>query len=228
MKEISVYAFSIENFSRPQKEVDDIMNLLLDSLEKISKELLKHEYHVRIRIVGNRSLIKESIMEKLCRIEDETNVAEYTQFLNVCFPYTARDDMAQSIKRTVGDFKDGKISRNGITEDVITSNLYIGEQTKPLDLLLRTSGHTRLSDFLLWESSANCTIIFLSTLWPEFGTFELLRTILKWSYDKDDILPKVVSTRDSVLKINHIDLQTLPKPPSFASVAPAFTKTGNR
>ncbi|KAG7660932.1 RER2 [[Candida] subhashii] len=178
----TVYAFSIENFKRSKYEVEWLMDLAKSKF----KQLLEHgqlaeKYGVRIKIIGNRHMLPQDVLEVLQEVEEMTKDHKRAT-LNVCFPYTSRDEMTHSIKQTVED------STNQpnilISQQYLNDNLYTKE-APPLDLLVRTSGTYRLSDFLLWQCvSPDCTIVFIDKLWPEFQPWDMAKMLINWSFNK--------------------------------------------
>lgn len=224
VQHVTVYAFSIENFNRSQEEIDTLFGLLRDRLKHISEYDNSYARYnkIRVRIVGNRSYIPEDILRDLELIEKRTDVENLYRTLNVCFPYTSRDEITIAIKKIALEVAESADPKE-ITAQTIESNMYLSSNyTAPLDLLIRTSGHKRLSDFMLWQCNSNCTIEFVSTLWPDFGFWSITRILIKWSYfrtmqimDEQNLKVKVVSTKANRTSI----LKSLPPAPPLASVS---------
>lgn len=129
--------------------MNTLFGLLRDKLKMISEneESYARFNNVRIRIIGNRSYIPDDILADLERVEQLTLERSNKKCLNVCFPYTARDEITYSIKSIVQKRFNGEIpSRDDINASMIEDNFYFGPDIPPLDILVRTSGHTRLSD----------------------------------------------------------------------------------
>lgn len=177
----TVYAFSIENFKRSLYEVAWLMELAKNKLLQIVENgQLCKKYGVKVRIIGNTLLLREDVREVLNRAEDITK-DNTRAILNVCFPYTSRDEMATLIKRTVEQSLE---SHEPIDEHTITNNLYTSE-CPPLELLIRTLGTYRLLDFLLWQCVLpDCAVVFVDKLWPEFSPWDLVKILLQWSFNK--------------------------------------------
>lgn len=221
VENVTIYAFSIENFSRPKEEVDCLFNLLKDRLEALSgsRERFVKKRRIRIRIIGNRSLIPENILPDIESIEESTNFPDATQVLNVCFPYTSRDEMAHSIRCIAEQRATNSISRDEITEQLVNDNLYFGKNGVPLDLLIRTSGHQRLSDFMLWQCNNRCQMWFADVLWPDFGFFELLKALMSYAYDvKVREIRESLEAEEKPLRRKNIALGSLPRPPAIVEV----------
>lgn len=220
----TIYAFSIENFNRSQLEIDTLFGLLRDKLQMMSKKdspLTKNK-QIKIRIVGNRDMIPADILADLEEIEKTTNKPTAEKVLNVCFPYTSRDDITHSIKRTAQKLANKEIdAKENINLRTLNSNMYMGEDTPPLDILIRTSGYNRLSDFMLWQCNSNCMIEFVSTLWPDFKFLSTVAVIMKWSYyetlrkEETKLSRKAENEKP---KLTSIDLKSLKTPPPLASV----------
>ncbi|KAL1494438.1 hypothetical protein ABEB36_010037 [Hypothenemus hampei] len=178
VKEVTVYAFSIENFKRTKEEVDHLLQLAREKFTKLFQEQDKlMEYGVCIRVIGNLTLLPEDLrqlMAKAMLITKDNNKA----ILNVAFPYTSRDEITNSIQTIIEAVREDKISPDDVTEDLISHCLYTNLSPNP-DLLIRTSGEVRLSDFLLWQTSRS-QIQFAEVLWPEFGIWHLLGCIFKY------------------------------------------------
>lgn len=223
VKEVSIYAFSIENFHRAQSEIDDLLVLLKEGIKNLSEESWIQKYNVHIRIVGNKSLIDPELREDLDEIEESSKDLKSAKFINVCFAYTARDEMTHSIREVVSKREAKSLSKKDINERVISENFYIGEESQPLDLLIRTSGHSRISDFLLWQCASNCKIIFLDTLWPYYTFWELYRTLLVWSFEQTLVYNRHLCWKFFQSPAN-LNVQQLPECPPFASVGQATQK----
>lgn len=210
-----MYAFSIENFNRSKEEVDTLMALLRDKLKYLS--LYDDSYarvnQVRVRIIGNRSMIPADILEDLQKVEEITNVELSKRTLNVCFPYTSRDDIVRSIQEVC----ENGTPKSDIDVPELYKNMYMGPDSPQLDLLIRTSGHTRLSDFMLWQCTHNCKIEFVSTLWPDFKFIALYSILLKWSYYQQKEIKSQRNARPPPPE-KVVDITALPPPPPFASV----------
>lgn len=216
IKEVTVYAFSIENFNRPVSEVDTIFNFLVNRVKFLSLGDVGNKAH--IRIVGNKSLIKEEILTQLNEIQDKTDQPDREYTINICVAYTSRDEMTHAIREAVRRRESMDITKNELTTSFLQDHMYLGRETRPIDLLIRTSGKRRLSDFLLWQSSLQCLINFLPTLWPEFEFFEFYRMMLDWSYNQYHS-QKRYSVTPANLYATSVDLSRLPPPPPLATVS---------
>jgi undecaprenyl diphosphate synthase len=172
IKFLTVYAFSSENWDRPADEVNYLMKLLDEYLEKETKILAEKD--VKILISGNLEKLANSTKSKISSIEAETkNNRALT--LNVAFSYGSRQEIIDAAKKIALAVSDGKISVDAISEKVFAENLYQPEIPDP-DLLIRTAGDYRISNFLLWQA-AYTEFYFTKTYWPDFSKKDLLLAI---------------------------------------------------
>lgn len=175
IREVTVYAFSIENFKRTKEEVDTLMSLAREKFRKLLEERDKlHERGICIRIIGNTALLPEDIQRFLAEAVLITR-NNTKAFLNVAFSYTSRDEMAHSIRTVAEGFAQGKLQQDDIDENLLSRCMYTKHGTNP-DLLVRTSGEVRLSDFLTWQSEST-VIYFTETLWPDFNIWQLFGAV---------------------------------------------------
>ena len=171
---LTVYAFSTENWKRPESEVRTIMELLrkylLESIEKMVRE------NIGLRIVGDQSRLPESLRELIART-DELSKQTNGLKVNVCLNYGGRDEITRALRGAVRDAAAGRIRPEDVTEDFVSSRLDTAGVPDP-DLLIRPGGEKRLSNYLLWQA-AYAEILFSDTLWPDFDEEELDRA-LEW------------------------------------------------
>lgn len=175
IKYITVYAFSTENWSRPQDEVDYLMNLLLGYLRDAENTLAGE--NVVIKAIGSRAELSEEIQEQIIKTEKftENNTGIV---MNIALNYGAREEITCAVKEIAEGVKNGTISPEDITEEDITERLYTKGQPAP-DLLIRTSGEIRLSNFMLWQL-AYSEMYFSDKLWPDFNTNDLEEAIIEF------------------------------------------------
>lgn len=269
VKVVTIYAFSIENFKRSRYEVDALMDMAKTKLVQLSEHgALLERYGAKVQILGDQSLMREDVRKEMQRAVEMSSGNEGA-VLNVCFPYTGREEITRSVRETVREwstpedaggkngrpgvgkrvFSETHIKRNirampvvreddeiveedgeeisdldedtasrqepvsshtshstspnilptkpqqqpekketarlpdpeTITADTLTKNTYTST-APPLDLLIRTSGVQRLSDFMLWQCHEDTEIVFLETLWPEFDLWHFLPVLLEWQW----------------------------------------------
>ncbi len=164
VRSLAVYAFSTENWGRPPDEVEGLMNLFADTIEREFPDL--HRQGVRVRFVGRRDRCPESLRALMDDMEERT--AGNTRLdLWVAFDYGSRDEIVGAVRALV----EAGTEPAAIDEDAVRAHLYAPEMPDP-DLVIRTSGEVRISNFLLWQS-AYAELEFVPTLWPDFGRDEL-------------------------------------------------------
>ncbi|KAM0753187.1 Di-trans-poly-cis-decaprenylcistransferase [Meredithblackwellia eburnea MCA 4105] len=174
---VTVYAFSIENFNRDPKEVEALMDMARVRLVEIcEKGALLDRHGVQIRILGRRDLLPPDVQESCAKAEALT-ANNSRGILNFCCPYTSQEEMATAVRRTV------ETSTTDITEEMISSNLYTSA-SPPLDILIRTSGVNRLSDFLLWQANEDTVLHFIPPNWPDIGVVDVLPPLLSYQGEK--------------------------------------------
>ncbi|NLI89197.1 MAG: isoprenyl transferase [Epulopiscium sp.] len=169
---MSVYAFSTENWNRPKKEVDGLMNLLRNYLKRNIKDAKKD--NIRVCVIGDRRGLPQDIQELIIRLEDTTKEKDGMQ-LNIALNYGGRDEIIRSIKEMAKDIENKKISTSDINEDLFINYLDTANIPDP-DLIIRTSGEERLSNFLTWQS-AYSEFYFTDCLWPDFDKAEFDKAI---------------------------------------------------
>eukprot|EP00092_Neocalanus_flemingeri_P006447 GFUD01006947.1.p1 GENE.GFUD01006947.1~~GFUD01006947.1.p1 ORF type:complete len:301 (+),score=94.24 GFUD01006947.1:253-1155(+) len=172
VKEVTVYAFSIENFKRDEKEVKALLDLAKEKFKVLISEEEKLKKHgVRVKIIGNISYLPEDMQDIVRKAEKITeNNSEST--LNVAFSYTSREEITHAVSEACKMVDKDDLKPADIDQDLLERLMYTNHSSEP-DLLIRTSGETRLSDFLLWQASNSITY-FTPVLWPEFSIWQLL------------------------------------------------------
>ncbi|WP_227766620.1 isoprenyl transferase [Zhaonella formicivorans] len=169
---LTVYAFSTENWKRPQEEVDVLMNLLTEYLQKESTEL--HRKNVRINPIGRIASLPETARHELARAVNLTKDNKGL-ILNIALNYGGRAELVDATRAIAQKVISGEISPQEITEEVIAANLYTGSLPDP-DLLIRPSGEFRISNYLLWQS-AYTEFWFTDVFWPEFKREHLYQAL---------------------------------------------------
>ena len=164
IKYLTVYAFSTENWKRPQDEVDALMKLLDKYLQNCIERSNKN--NMRVRVLGDISVLDEKMQDKIKTLEEVSSGNTGLNF-QVALNYGSRDEMLRAIKCCVNECKSGNISIDDIDEAYFGSKLDTGDIPEP-DLLIRTSGEQRLSNFLLWQL-AYTEFYFTDVLWPDFN-----------------------------------------------------------
>ena len=164
VESLAVYAFSTENWARPDEEVEAILELLGETIDRELPDLA--EQGVRTRFFGRRERIPADLREKMSRLEAATADRDRLS-LWIAFDYGGRAELVEAARRLVAD----GVPASEVTEEAIAARLYAPELPDP-DLLVRTSGEERISNFLLWQI-AYSELVFSDTLWPDFGEDDL-------------------------------------------------------
>lgn len=176
IKYLTVYAFSTENWNRSQDEVDTLMkllrNYLIDCIERSNKN------NMRVRIIGEKSRLSEDIQEKINELEEVTKTNTGLNF-TIALNYGSRDEIQRAVHHIAEDVKNGAISPEDISESLISDYLDTKGIPDP-DLLIRTSGEERLSNYLLWQL-AYTEFYFTDVLWPDFNKDELIKAVVKYN-----------------------------------------------
>ena len=162
---VTVYAFSTENWKRPKNEVDAIMKLFRDYIQEAEKDFRNSD--VRILFIGNRDIFDPRLKEEMLKVEKMT--ANRNKTLCIAINYGGRGEIVDAVNHLIAS---GKTS---VTEEDITNTIYSGAVPPP-DMIIRTGGEVRLSNFLLWQS-AYSELFFTDTLWPDLTTEEVDRLI---------------------------------------------------
>lgn len=172
IKYLTVYAFSTENWKRSVEEVTGIMNLirhyLVDSIERSLKD------DMRVRVIGDRSALDADIVEKIENLEKATEHCQKLHF-TIALNYGGRDEIRRAVQKVAQDVKGGKLDVSEIQEQTIQKNLDTWELPDP-DLMIRTSGELRLSNYLIWQL-AYSEFYFTDVLWPDYNKEELKKAI---------------------------------------------------
>lgn len=160
---LTLYAFSTENWGRPQEEVDALMELFCKSVMAETPELVAQG--VQVRFIGRRDRFSEKVCEHLTRIESDT-AAGQTLTLVLAFDYSSRDEITAAVRALAQRVAKGELQPEEIDEPMIARSLYTADIPDP-DFIIRTSGECRLSNFLLWQASY-AEMYFPTTMWPDF------------------------------------------------------------
>jgi len=164
VESLAVYAFSTENWSRSPGEVDDLMEIFSETIERELPDLARQG--VRTRFVGRRDRAPSALRGQMAKLEEETAVLSRLQ-LWIAFDYGGRAELVEAARRLL----ESGVSPSQVDEAVLATHLYAPEMQEP-DLLIRTSGEVRISNFLLWQL-AYSELVFVDRLWPDFGEADL-------------------------------------------------------
>lgn len=176
IKYLTVYAFSTENWGRPQDEVNELMRLLGNYMKTCLKTAKKN--NMRVRVLGDITRLTPKLQEQIRELEEVSSRYDGFNF-QIALNYGSRDEMVRAMKRMFAQAEAGKLSQEDITEDVFSNYLDTADIPDP-DLLIRTSGEQRLSNFLLWQL-AYSEFYFTDVLWPDFDEAELKKAVAAYN-----------------------------------------------
>ena len=179
IKYLTVYAFSTENWNRPQDEVDALMKLLRNYMKTCLKTAEKND--MKIRVIGDKTKLDDDIRTRIAELEEATKNNGGLNF-QIAINYGSRDEITRAVRNLAKDCAEGKVNADEINEQVIESYLDTHDIPDP-DLLIRTSGEQRLSNYLLWQL-AYTEFYFTDVPWPDFSKEELLKAVEQ--YNKRD------------------------------------------
>ncbi len=163
VKYLTVYAFSTENWKRPKEEVDGIMSLLKEYLDKAKDNKDKN---IRTLFIGDKSALDKSLSKKMSEIEEKTvNCSRITVLIAI--NYGGRNEIVEAVRKIAEEMKNGDIRAEEVTEEYLSSKLYTARIPDP-DVIVRPSGERRISNFLLWQA-AYSEFVYMDRLWPDFS-----------------------------------------------------------
>ncbi len=171
---LTVYALSTENLNRPEKELATLFKLYIEGLRDIADDERIHKNKVKVQIIGRRDLLPKDVNDAIDYAEQKT--VDYDQFVfTVCLAYGSREEMIDAIRSIAEEHATGELALESINEKAVSDRLYTGEMPDP-DLVIRTSGEERISNFLLWQM-AYSELYFSDVFWPSFQKKDLLKAI---------------------------------------------------
>ncbi|WP_195218235.1 isoprenyl transferase [Turicibacter sanguinis] len=177
VKALTVYAFSTENWKRPEEEVKFLMKLPLKFFDEFAPELIEND--IRLKVIGNTENLPTELQEKIRELSHQTKDNQ-TMTLTIALNYGSQDEIKQAVQQIAKEVKAGELKVEEITEDVIENHL-MTHDLPPLDLMIRTSGEQRISNYLLWQL-AYAELYFTSVAWPDFKENQLYEAI--YDYQK--------------------------------------------
>ena len=178
---VTVYAFSTENFKRDNKEVEFLFTLISNSLLNLINDERVQRNKIRVKIIGSIETLPGFLQDSIKKVEDATK--DYNGYkLNIAVAYGGREEIIEAIRKIADEYKQGKITMDDITEENFKKYLYDGTIPDP-DLILRTSGEERVSNFLLWQG-AYSELYFSDVFWPELRKLDFLRAVRSYQTRK--------------------------------------------
>ncbi len=180
VKAITVYAMSTENCThRPPEERKKLFELARKGLKDLFNDPDIDKYRVRVKVIGNLSLVPRDVVELARRVEEKTrNYSDRILYIALC--YGGRQEILDSVRKIAKDVREGRLNPDDINEDIFRKYLYTSESPDP-DLIIRTSGEVRISNFLLWQL-AYSELYFCEAYWPEFRKIDFWRAIRSFQH----------------------------------------------
>ncbi len=176
IEELTLYAFSTENFNRPPEEREALFDLLAEKLREFADADRVHESRVRIRAIGEIDRLPERVQDAVAYAHRRTRSYDRLQ-LNVALAYGGRAELLGAARDIARDVRDGEIEPSAVDVETVENRLYDGP-TRDVDLIIRTGGDERTSNFLPWHANGNeAAVYFCAPYWPEFRKIDLLRAI---------------------------------------------------
>jgi tritrans,polycis-undecaprenyl-diphosphate synthase [geranylgeranyl-diphosphate specific] len=174
VKILTVYALSTENFRRPESELSDLMALFARSFREIANDERVHRHHIRVRAIGNRDVLPKEVRDAIDFAETATK--DYTEYYyNVAIAYGGREEIVEAIRTIAREVQAGRLAPDQIDSAAVSDRLYTANLPDP-DLVFRTSGEERISNFLLWQS-AYAELYFADVMWPGLSKIDFLKAI---------------------------------------------------
>lgn len=181
MKILTVYAFSTENFKRHALEVDHLMEMFQRNFRILAEDKRVKKYGIKVRVFGQLDLLPENVRNAIDEVM-ETSKDNENYFYNMAVAYGGRQELVMAIQQMCRDAKDGKLDIEKIDEKMVSSYLYTQDLPDP-DLIIRTSGEERISNFLLWQM-AYAELYFTDVFWPGLTKIEFLKAIRSYQMRK--------------------------------------------
>lgn len=181
INQVTLYAFSVENFKRSSDEVDSIMDLARQKCDSLLDEMDQvNEAGVRVRIAGDLQMLPQDLRDKIDKIQNLT-MNNNQAYLNICLAYTSRHELVATIRKLSKQVQMGELDPQDVDVNMLEQNLYL---PKPFpELIIRTSGEVRLSDFMLWQCQ-DSILMFVDALWPEISLWDFLKAIFHFQSQK--------------------------------------------
>jgi tritrans,polycis-undecaprenyl-diphosphate synthase [geranylgeranyl-diphosphate specific] len=179
VKHLTLYAFSTENFKRDEAEKRYLFDLIKNKFAELGRSKKTHVNRVRVRALGRVEMLPQDLQEEICRTEEATRQYD-SMYLNVALAYGGQRELVDAIRSLARQVSLGKIRAKDLDEDLIALHLYPrdGTPVPKVDLIIRTGGDCRTSNFLPWQANGNeCAAYFCAPYWPEFRKTDFLRAI---------------------------------------------------
>lgn len=174
IKVLTVYAFSTENVGRERDEIETLMRMFVQNFKTLGDDERVHKHRIRVRVLGQKDLLPEDVQDAIAYAEEKTK--DYTEYsFNVAVGYGGREEIVHAIKKLAEAVRRGELEVGDITQKTVSEYLYTSDLPDP-DLILRTSGEERISNFLLWQL-AYSELYFSDVFWPGFRKIDFMRAV---------------------------------------------------
>jgi len=181
VKILTVYAFSTENVGREKQEVEDLMRMFVENFNKLAEDERIHKHKIHVRVLGQREILPAELRKAIANAEERTkDYSDY--FFNIAVGYGGREEIMHAIRNIAKAVKEGRLELDAISEKTFADYLYTKDMPDP-DLILRTSGEERISNFLLWQL-AYSELYFSDVYWPGFRKIDFLRAVRAYQLRK--------------------------------------------
>ena len=177
VRHITLYTFSTENFRRDPEELASLFALFQEKFRAILRDERVHRNHIRVRMIGDRSLLPDDLLATIDAAEEATR--EYGDyFINVALAYGGRNEIVHAARSILDEVRQGALAPAAITPDIVESHLHRGAPIPPVDLIIRTGNDSRTSNFLPWLANGHeSAVYFCAPYWPAFRKIDLLRAM---------------------------------------------------
>lgn len=181
IKVLTVYAFSTENVAREKEEISTLMRMFAENFKRLADDERIHKNRIRVRVLGQREMLPKDVREAIEYSEERTKAYD-SYFFNIAVGYGGREELIQAVRGIAAEVRDGKLAVEDIDEAAFYRYLYTSDLPDP-DLILRTSGEERISNFLLWQL-AYSELYFSDVYWPGFRKVDFLRAVRSYQLRK--------------------------------------------
>jgi len=169
VKELTLYSFSIQNFNRPKEEFDYLMSIMKKAFEKFYDDTRIEEYHIRVNVIGRYNMFPKNLVDIIDKIVEKTKNNDGF-VINFALAYGGREEITDAFKKIAQKILNGELNPEDIDEKLVQENLYLSSEP---DLIIRTGGEKRTSNFLMWQSSYS-EWFFIDKTWPELSKEDLI------------------------------------------------------
>lgn len=177
VRHITLYTFSTENFRRDREELASLFALFQEKFRAILKDERVHRNHIRVQMIGDRSLLPDDLLATIDAAEEATR-AYGDYFINVALAYGGRNEIVHAARSILGEVRRGALAPAAINPDIVESHLHRGAPIPPVDLIIRTGNDSRTSNFLPWLANGHeSAVYFCAPYWPAFRKIDLLRAM---------------------------------------------------